>query len=57
LVDGGVHILPKALNVHAGAASERGHCCLSRHEHPLAKRDQLANGNAIACNDEGLPAV
>ena len=57
LVDGGVEILPKPRDLHAGRACERGNRGFGCHKHPLAQRDQLANGYAIACNDEGFAPV
>jgi len=57
LVDGGVHVLPKPPDVHTRAALECGSGGLSRYEHPLAQRNQLANRYAVAGDDERLPAV
>ncbi len=57
LIDYRVNVLPKTSGGQAGRTGERGQGSFGRNEHPSSQRDQLADGHAIARDDEGLAPI
>ncbi len=57
LIDGGVNIFPEFPERDAWRTREGGKGRFDRYERPPTQGDQLANGHAVARNDEGFPAV
>ena len=57
LIDQSVNVLPKTSERDAWRAGERGKGSFGRYEHPLSEGNELADGHAIARDDEGLPLV
>ena len=57
LIDQDVDIFPKPPTCDAWRAGKGGQDSFGRHEYALSNGDQLADGHAIACDDERLPPV
>src|SRR5260221_3688591 len=57
MIDQGVQVFPKTSERDAWRAGESGQSSLGLYKHPLSHGNQLADGHAIACDDECFPLV